>query len=244
MSRLRALLLALLVGLAVAPTTHAGLDFEKDTSNGIYASSAVCTDYPFTVSCFFTPETNSGITQTLVGIADNAVTNRGIQLAFTTGSAVNAFAGDGSGTTSATTTNTSASSARVHCCGIFTSATDRRSILAGVWASSGTSSTSRALSSLDNTSIGIFQSSSPGNPTDGVLDNVAIYNVALSQAEVESLAAGENPYQIQRGHLVFFVPCVNPNSGPHDLVNDRAVNNGTAPGTAQSVAHVRQGVAR
>lgn len=206
MSLLRALLLAALVALASLAPARGAWDHERALNERFVADGVpVVTDYPFTLAAWVTPEV-ANVTQTIVGVADDSSTIRGVQLGLSSAATATAYAGDASSFNSAATSNTYSAGTRHHVCGIFTSATDRRVVLDGVWASSGTNTTSRVLASLDDFGIGVFPSATPGNNADGIIEHVAVWTVALAQSEVESLAAGAHPYQVQRASLVFYFP--------------------------------------
>jgi len=100
----------------------------------------------------------------------------------------------------AATSNAFNSSAWNHICGIVTSTTSRRIILNGDWSNSGTSTTSRNLSTSDTMRV-----ARPGHTSsvdfDGRLAQLALWTAALVQWEVEALADGAHPLLIRPASL-------------------------------------------
>lgn len=112
----------------------------------------------------------------------------------------------GAGAASSLSTNTLAANTWGHFCGRWTSNTDRKGTLAGNIASQAVNTTSRAFvaGSLNAFSIGRDNDSTPADYWSGPLFWPAIWNVALSDAEVELLAKGECPIFIRPQNLVYF----------------------------------------
>lgn len=211
----------------MAATARGDFDFEKDTTNSIETGSALLA-YPFSVDLVFTPESHT--TQGCVwSMADNAGATNYHQLVITTGALARYACSDAGGNVNASSTNTFTDGVRAHICLVATSATDRRVILAGDWANSGTNATSRTPAGLDNTVIGRVTTNSPGNYADGVISQVAMWSVALTQSDVESLAANAHPYQIQRGALVCYMPTISGSTTPFDACGNVQFGTGTAP---------------
>jgi len=90
---------------------------------------------------------------------------------------------------------------------IFASTTSRTSYLDGV---AGTTNTvSSDPTGLTDILIGaIMVSSAPANHFDGNLSEVAVWNVALTAAEIVSLAKGFSPKKIRPQSLKFYAPIV------------------------------------
>ncbi len=84
--------------------------------------------------------------------------------------------------------------------------------------SKGTSNTSVIPAGLDNTAIGIRATASPAAPLNGEIAEVAIWNVALTDAEVAILAAGFSPLLVNPQGLVAYWPLIGRTSPEIDLV--------------------------
>lgn len=94
-----------------------------------------------------------------------------------------------------------------HAAGVFSSTTGRASYLnAG---SSGSNSTSVTPANLNRTGIGVRNGSSRTAFAAGMIAEVAIWNVALTTAELEALAAGHPPHKVRLAGLVRYWPLVN-----------------------------------
>lgn len=93
-----------------------------------------------------------------------------------------------------------------HACAVEISTTSRKVFIdAG---SSATGTTSLAPLSVDRTSLGRAGDSTPGSHYGGKLAEVAIWNVALTDAEVAILALGYSPLFVRPAALVFYAPLI------------------------------------
>jgi hypothetical protein len=96
----------------------------------------------------------------------------------------------------------------------------------------GQSADSTTPTGTDRFGIGRHLDSSPGNSLDGVLAEVAIWNVSLSTGEIEALSNGANPTRIRRASLQGYWPLYGVASPETDYQG--AGNNLTLQGTAQA----------
>ncbi len=118
-----------------------------------------------------------------------------------------AFHSGGPGT--ASSTNTYTNDAWSHACGIETDTTTRRSILNGDWANSGTNATSKNPGGNDRMSIAAwYDDTTTSNFLGADLAELAIWNAALTQPDVEALAEGLSPLKVVPGSLIFYAPLV------------------------------------
>ena len=70
-----------------------------------------------------------------------------------------------------------------------------------------TNSTSRTPNGgIDRTSVGRFDDVTPDNNYDGDIAHFAVWNVALTDAEMATLAAGISPLRVRRGALIAYWP--------------------------------------
>jgi hypothetical protein len=102
-----------------------------------------------------------------------------------------------------------------HAAAVEASATDHRVLIDG--GSKATSATNKAPSGADRVSIGRRASSGGAQESSGKISHAAIYDVALSDADVASLAAGVNPKRYRPGNLVALWP-INGSSPEKDIV--------------------------
>ncbi len=91
-----------------------------------------------------------------------------------------------------------------HACGIEASSTDRRVFIDG--GSKGTGTDSSTPVGADRVGIGADTNGTPSLEFSGDLAHGAIWNVALTDAEVASLGAKVSPLRIRRDALVFYCP--------------------------------------
>jgi len=107
------------------------------------------------------------------------------------------------GVTATTSTSVSAG-VWAHGCAVFASATDRRAFLNG--GGKGTSATSRTPSSPVRLGVGCLDGSSRTTFMNGDIAELAIWNVALSDAEVLMLSTGVSPLMVRPDALKFYAP--------------------------------------
>ncbi len=83
--------------------------------------------------------------------------------------------------------------------------------------SKATSTSNKTPAGADRVSIGRLARSAGGADHSGLIGPVAIYDVALTDADVASLAAGVNPKRYKRGNLVALWP-INGQSPEPDII--------------------------
>ena len=179
------------------------------TSQYFNTASTPVTVAPLTLAAWFYPN-NVTTNFALMSVTDNveAGSNRfGITvLGAVAGDPIQAFAQTSSAT--GTTNSTSAFLANTwqHACGVFESTTSRSIYLNG-----GNSATNTTLvtPTADRIRIGArFSSGSAGIYFLGRIAEVGIWNVALTAAEIESLADGMTCDKVRPQSLVFYAPLV------------------------------------
>ena len=176
--------------------------FVSGSSQYLNTGSAVVAGYPSTMACWFNPDQTNQY-HNLVTVDDGgSCTNRqgiglggdGILYALLTASGSGGHAGTSSGYSASTWQ---------HACGVFASSTDRRIFLDG--GSKGTSTSDRTPSSLAATNVA---RQSNGSYLSGQLAEIAMWNVALSDAEVAVLALGISPLLMHPESLVAYWPLI------------------------------------
>lgn len=116
----------------------------------------------------------------------------------------------GSSSSAGTTTNAS-NNVWYHLAAVYESSTSRHAYIGG--GSKGSGTASRSPTGSDRVAVGSKGVASDGEFFSGRIGHVAIWNVALSDQEVASLAAGVLPLRMRREALVFYCP-QNGNSSP------------------------------
>jgi len=107
-----------------------------------------------------------------------------------------------------------------HVCGVFSAADSRKVILDG--STSGTDATSVPADNVGGVAIGATSGLSHAAYTSGAVAEAAVWDAALSDAEVAALAAGYSPLLIRPQNLVAYWP-LGGLFGPrdHDLIGGR-----------------------
>lgn len=126
------------------------------------------------------------------------------------------------GATSASSVATHASALTVetwaHAAAVFTSTTEYKAFKDG----SGTAATvtARTPAGVDSVQVGgsFVSTSTVAQPWDGDIAEAAVYNVALSDADIAMLAAGYSPLMVRPDALVAYWPVVGKNSPETDIV--------------------------
>lgn len=195
---------AVILLLVLAIPAFAGREFlSSSTEFGAKATSI--TTYPVTVSCWFFPySTNAN--QVLAFFGDSGATQRRFLLYYTTGRVLTVDSiADGGGAFSASTTTTAATNAWHHALAIWDSSTSRRVYLNGSGASTNTSAATTT--GLSTFAIGARNNlGSWGVSWNGLIAEVAVWNVALTPGELVALNSGASPLTVRPASLVHYVP--------------------------------------
>ncbi len=175
--------------------------FDDAAEEYLTVASAVVTAAPLTMACWF--NTNDlAVNQHLVTIT-LATGWHFFSLMAGAGSLsdhVAAYAGD-AGSSWAETTSAFSVNTWHHACAVFSAANARAAYLDG--GGKGTDSTSITPAGLDTTTIGVARLNSKGYAyTSGMVAGPAIWNVALTDAEVAMLALGVSPLLVRPANLV------------------------------------------
>ena len=119
-----------------------------------------------------------------------------------------------------------------HLCGVFASASSRSAYLDG--GAKATITDTITPSGIDRTSIGRIGDSTPAGYFEGKIAEVGIWNAALTDAEVASLALGVSPLLVRPQSLVFYAPLIRDED--RDIVGGLAL---TPVNTPSIAAHPR-----
>ena len=175
------------------------------TSNYFANSAAPVTAVPLTMVCWFNPA-NVTADMNLVSIIDTNGFNYFSLSAYGAATSDRIAADTGNGTTFPFAQSSAAYTANSwhHAAGVWTSATSRAAFLNG--ANKGTNSTSCTPGGLNHVNIAAYQGASSGvlGPLNGSVAEAAIWNVALSDAEIARLAEGVSPLEIRPESIVAY----------------------------------------
>lgn len=192
------------------------------SANYLKVSAAVVSAAPVTLAAWAKTATFSA-KNVLLSITDSAsaTTNNYFQLStLATGGNVSASAAD-TGSAAAATSAAPPTGAWFHAAAVFASSTDRRAFLNG--ANKGTNATAKTPSGMNTTSVGVAIQSVINSPWNGDLAEAAIWNIALSDSDVASLAAGVSPLLMHPEALVAYWPLIGQNSPENNIVSATSV---------------------
>lgn len=180
------------------------------------AAAALATPTPITYMCWFNPTSTALGTATSIGDTNSAhyvaIGQDG------TGRVFLETATSGPNTSDAFSTGTMSTGTWNHIAGVSSSVTSHIAYLNGT--AGVTETTSVTPVALDRTIIGhLFLNNTRISGSTGIVAHVAIWNIALSGAEITSLAAGRNPLTIQPNALVGYWPLAGNDSPEPDSVN-------------------------
>ena len=197
----------------------------------LQVTTAIVTAYPFTVAGWGNVR-DAALGQVLWSVSVSTTANDQWRLMFrgdVAGDPIVAGAKNSAGTFSSATTTTGYSiNVWAHACGVFAGATDRAAFING--GSKGTNTASNTPVPTDRTNIGIMDNTSTKFEFAGLIAEVQLWNVALTDAEVLMLANGLHPYAVRPGSLVGYWPVYGHASPEVDWSG--AGNNMTVEGTA------------
>ncbi len=178
---------------------------------------------PLTLVSWFNPNTLTPAASATMVVLDNsaAAANRNSFLLYmdTSGHPV-AQAADGTATQSSGNGATAANlNAWNHAAAVFNGTTQLFSYLNGALGGSNTGGSVRVPSSLDSITIGASWDTGPAvtRPFTGDLAEAAVYNIALSAAEILALSKGLSPLKMRPEALVAYWPLVGNNSPENNL---------------------------
>lgn len=103
-----------------------------------------------------------------------------------------------------------------HACGVGTNATDRAAFIDG--GSKGTNAGNMTPSGMDTTTIGVRDDDTINRGMSGLIAEAAVWDVALTDAEVAILGAGLSPLFVRPSSLVAYWPIIGRYSPEIDVV--------------------------
>ncbi len=204
---------------------------------GSASYSATTTTLPvtapaFTVSLWFRPDVGSNMT---LWAANSGADTDYWSLQYrgdVTGTEVVGWIADHLGATAAayTTTYAPPGTGWHHVACVEASASSRAVYLDG--AGKGTDATSISPAGLTRCTVGTFRGALDAFPVEGAVAKVAVFDVALTDAEIAALAAHADPRRMRRGHCVSYLPLDGDATGEPDLVTGLtwSISNATKAG--------------
>ncbi len=178
---------------------------------------AVITGYPFTLACWFNSD-SIAISQALMWVGDKGEDNIYASLRIegaTDGDPVVAQMRIFSESNAITSTGYSANTWH-HAAGVYTNATSRAAYIDG--GSKGTDATNLTPVGFDRTAIGALRDITAAWWMSGLIAEAAIWNIALSDAEVADLAKNVDPLTIHPESIVALWRLIGRTSPEIDIV--------------------------
>lgn len=192
--------------------------FDDILSDRLVNANAVITGYPFTLACWFNSD-NVSISQVLISVGDTATADNYHYLRAAGSVASDPVqAGSAASGTARNATSSTGYSLNTwhHAAGVFTAAADRAAFIDG--GSKGTNTQSTTPAGLDATAIGRLETSTPANHMSGMIAEAAVWDVALTDAEVAILAAGYSPLFVRPENRIAYWPLLGRTSPEIDII--------------------------
>jgi hypothetical protein len=179
-------------------------EFTAASSQYLSTASAPANAYPITMACWFNSDSIT-INQRLIGLYASSVNYfdlgiRGVDA----GDPVSAVVNQGGILQITSTTSGYSANTWHHACGVFSSATSRTAFIDGGNSNTGTNN----INPQNSTIMEIGRFILGVQYMDGRIAEVGIWNVALTAAEVASLAKGMTCDKVRPQNLVFYAPLV------------------------------------
>lgn len=178
------------------------IDYDSATPDYLSIGSALAS-MPMTFACWFNQD--SAANQTLISMSDSTAASHYFDLLALSTGVIRFRANAGGAAVNANTSTTYTAGQWGHACGVATSATDRAVFLNG--GGKGTNATSRSPTTNTTAFAALITSGGASQPFNGLMCDVAIWNVALSDADVAALYAS-GPLMVRPASLVTYLPMI------------------------------------
>ncbi len=178
------------------------------SSEALALATSPVTAVPLTMACWFNV-TNQVNPYTLMAVGDGGSPGNGrfdLQARGDINDSISIFCSSSTANQSANTTTSFTANTWHHAAGVFAAIDSRSVFLNGGGKQTVTISVTPA--SIDRTRIGVSADSTPFGYMDGHIAEAAIWNVALTDAEVAILAKGYSPLLVRPSGLVFYAPSI------------------------------------
>ena len=185
--------------------------FDDGSTQYLAVDSAVVQSKPFTMACWFNCDDDS-TTHTLMWVGHNSYTNYFCNMGIrgtADSNIIRAFQhwyGNGNGMVADTTAGYTENTWH-HACAVFAADDDLHVFLDGGNKGEDTTDVGDT-SQHTGTAIGYNNDSTPSDPMSGAIAEAAFWNVALTDAEVASLAAGVSPLLVRPAGLIAYWPLI------------------------------------
>lgn len=201
--------------------------FDDASSESLSVDNPPVTAPPFTMACWFRSD-DVTVDQALMQICKSSATSQYHALMIkgaTGGDPVTARTRAGSTYDAVSSTGFSANTWH-HACGVWSAADNRAAFIDG--GSKGTETTSATPGTpINRFAVGALLDSSPSDYMSGNLAELAVWDVALTDAEVAVLAQGYCPLLVRPASLVRYVPLIR--DADQDIIGGIALSVGGTP---------------
>jgi hypothetical protein len=186
-----------------------------DANNQYFYASTSITGYPFTLAAWYNTNESTGYARrNIVALSDVDDTYDSDRLACYPAGNVDlacivarTTTNFDAGFEAASTAGSMDANVWQHACGVFTSASARAAFVNGV--NKGTNANEITPNARDTVTIGgSLQSGGVSTPMSGMIAEVAVWSVALTDAEVAELGDGASPLTVRPESLVHYWPLV------------------------------------
>lgn len=177
----------------------------EENGEGLERAAALLTAVPMTLSAWVRPADTTS-SKAVCGIGNLTGSNNNFGLFLTNAGKAEAYVSQNGSFGEAITTASYSANTWHHLAGVFPANNSRSVYLDG--GNKVTETTSITPAGVDRTSVGLQRQGGSGSQFYflGRIAEVAVWSVALSDAEVAQLAAGANPRTIQASSLVEYWP--------------------------------------
>jgi hypothetical protein len=198
-------------------------NFTAASTQYLNTATTPVTVLPLTIAGWFRRSTLN-VNATVAGLFQSGAGPEAYLLSVRSNNVVAAGSRDAGTFTLATSATTVSQNVWTHGCGVWASGTSKTAYLNGA---AGSANTASSTPTLPNTiGIGAINRATPTELFNGDLAEVGIWNVALTAAEIASLAKGMTCGDVRPQSLVFYAPLV------RDLIDYKGgltiTNNNTA----------------
>lgn len=202
--------------------------FDDASNQYLRVTSTPVTEPPFTMACwFYTDDTDIDEVLMEIGDLDDDSHGHWIDADGTLeGDPVCVYSAEGDA--AAETASGFSANTWHHAAGVVAASDDRRVYIDG--GSKGTDAGEASSTGLDSVNIGAHGNGTPDLYFSGRIAEAAIWNAALSDAEVVELAAGRSPLLVRPQSLVAYWPLVR--DGDEDVVGGYDMTPQNAPAVA------------
>lgn len=205
------------------------INFVRASSQYLLQASAPITAFPCSMACWFKSAELSNVKALMCQARGSAAGDR-IELRLSAAEAIVTAHIEGTAGEVTTTHQTSFSSGVwTHAAGVWNGTGDHDVYKDGVVGTNNTSGTDPFPLSMDRIAIGARPSSTVANFMDGAIAEAALWNAALSAADIAALAKGLCPLFVRPDALVGYWPLIGNASPEVDLMGRRELTWTNAP---------------